>query len=248
MKKYLLLLFVLPVISFVSCDDDDDYSLDKFWVGLATVENPGEDSNFYLRLDNDELLWIASTNDPNYRPKSGQRILADYTILNDQSSSAGYDHDIKLNDAYNILTKSIYTVSKNTQDSIGYDPIGIRDMWIGSDYLNVKFFYRGYNQRHMISLVRDTAKVYNDNKIHLEIRHNAHNDATDYTFSGIASFNLSSLQALPRLQPLDIVVHYTDYQGKDLEQDFSYNYDDRSNTMREFNREFFQEGKEVPID
>jgi len=248
MKKYLLLAFAFPVLLFVSCNDDDGYSLGKFWVGLATVENPGQNSNFYLRLDNNDLLWIAATNNYSYRPKTGQRILADYTILNDQPETSGYDHDVKLNDAYNILTKDIYTVNQSTQDSIGYDPIGIRDMWIGSDFLNIRFFYRGYNQRHMISLVSDTAKIYDDNKIHLEIRHNAHNDATNYTFTSMASFNLTSLQATPRLQVLDLVVHYTDYEGKEYQQELSYNYVDKSTTTREFDRDFFTEGKEISID
>lgn len=247
MKKYLFLL-LLPALAFVSCDDDDGYSLDKFWISLATVENPQNEPYFYLHLDNGDILWTAASNFYNYRPRTGQRILADYTILNDKPEGSGYDHDVRLNDAYSILTKGIFTVTPATQDSIGYDPIVLGDTWIGSDFLNVRLAYYGYNQRHMLNLVRDPEKVYTDNKVHLELRHNAFNDNPTYLYYSMVSFNLTSLQALPRTQPIDIVVHYKDYDGVEHTREFTYNYVDKSTETRTFDREYYESVKTVEID
>lgn len=153
MKKYIFLL-LLPFIAFVSCDnDDDDYSLDNYRVDIATVENPDNDPYFYLIRDNGIRLWVGATNYPNYRLRTGQRVLADYTLLYDRPEGSNYDHDVRLNDAYNILTKDVEILSEGETDNFRNDQVGIYNMWIGSHYVNIRFYYRGYNKTHYINLV-----------------------------------------------------------------------------------------------
>lgn len=249
MKKYLILA-LFPAILFTSCNDDDDYSLDKFWVSMATVENPDNDPFFYLKLDNDETLKIVATNFYNYKPQSGQRIMADYTILNDKPSGSFYQHDIKLNDAYNILTKKIFNITSATQDSIGNDPIGIKDMWIGSNYLNIQFYYAGYDKVHFINLVKDESKVYNDNKMHLEFRHNANNDEKKYKNYGFVAFDLNSLFVQPReeVERINIVVQVKGLDGKETTHEFIYNSGSSGKTPKELTREEYNEGKEAEYE
>lgn len=189
-----LLIFALFAVS-CSNDTDDDFSLDKYWIDIVTVENPNNNNVFFMRQDNNTLLWTAATNFPGYRPKDGQRIIANFTKLADKRLTDLYDYDVKLNDVYEVLTKGIFLITPQKQDSIGNDPIKILDMWIGRHYLNIEFSYWGYNKVHYINLVSDVEKTYSDGKIHLEFRHNANNDDKIYNKWGMVSFDLSSLIA-----------------------------------------------------
>ncbi len=248
MKKYAL-IFLLPAFALMSCSDDDGYSLDKFWVSMATVENPNNENAFYLRLDNNDLLWTAASNFINYRPQNGQRIIADYTILNDKPAGSPYQHDVKLNDAYNVLTKSIYNITPATQDSIGNDPIGINDMWVGGDFLNVEFYYGGYNKRHFINLVKDNSKEYNDNRVHLELRHNSYGDANTYRFKGIASFSLTSLVIQPAATSnrIDLTIHVKEQDGSEKTYDYIYDPANKGVGPRQIKRGDFASGNEIDV-
>ena len=177
--------FILALIAgslFVtSCSDDDGYSLDKFWVSIATVDNQAGDPYFFLKLDNGKLMWTAATNLPYYRPADGQRIVADYTILSDKPEGSGYDHDVKLNNVlHKILTKDVASITAENSDSLGYDPIQINDIWVGGDHLNVEFVFAGLSKVHYINLGQDEADSYNDGKVHLKFRHNANSDSPSY--------------------------------------------------------------------
>lgn len=247
MKKHLILLLI--IFTFSSCSDDDGYSLDKFWVSMATVENPNNEPFFFLHLDNGDVLWTAATNFYNYKPVTGQRIIADYTILNDKAPESSYQHDVKLNDAYNILTKRIYYITPETQDSIGHDPIGINDMWIGSDYLNIKFYYAGYNKVHFINLVKDDSKTYNDHKIHLEFRHNANNDSEVYRQVGFVSFDLRTIVIQPReiTERIQLVIHVKEFDGKETTHEYIYDPNNAGISPREFSKEEYEETKGADI-
>jgi hypothetical protein len=201
-----IIFFTLMVPFFFACDLWDD-DTKNYWASIATVENPDSLSTFFLRLDNNDLLWTEKTNFPNYRPKDGQRVIAYYTILSDKHTSGLYDYDIQLNNVRTVLTKDIFRITPETQDSIGNDSIIIDHMWIGSHYLNVQFVYTGYNQIHFINLVSDPAKVYDDGKVHLEFRHNSNGDSPVYYRRGYVSFRLLPLQEGVAADSLQLVVH-----------------------------------------
>ena len=222
MKRVLLFLLVLPLL--VACSDNDtDYSLDKFVLGLVTVENPNQETTFFMQTDDSTRLWTAATSLKYYRPKDGQRLIANYTLLSNKPDSAAYDHDVKLNDMYEVLTKGIFAVTPDTQDSIGNDNVYIEDMWIGSHFLNVEFVYPGSSQLHFINLVSDTSKTYDDGKIHLEFRHNANNDYPAYNRRGIVSFDLKSLET-QATDTLQIVVHTKEFEFGEKTYNFTYEY------------------------
>jgi len=219
MKKILTGILVLTFLG--ACNIQDDDVIENNWISIATVENPNQSPAFYFRLDNNDRMKISSTNFPYYIPKDGQRILANYNILSVNNESALYNHNVGLIDVYEVLTKGIFNISSGTQDSIGNDLLDISDIWIGSDYLNVEFNYYGYNKTHFISLVSDTAKAYTDNKIHLEIRHNANNDDPIYSRWGIASFKLHVLKLNAPADSINLVIHSKEFGTS---QDKSYNF------------------------
>ena len=225
MKKIYLLVLLLPLFLFASCDKDG-MSLHDRWIDYAVVDNPDNSRYFFLWTDKGERLWVGANPYYHYRPKSGQRVIVNYTKLSNRPEMSDYHHDVKLNDAYDILTKGIFDVTPATQDSIGRDPIIVRDMWIRHDFLNIKFTYAGYNRMHMINLVRDASVDYNDGKIHLEFRHNANKDERIYRYNGVVSFNLNELRSLTDEESLDLVIHYVDYDGEKHTKEFLYRLDD----------------------
>ncbi len=209
MKKLIFGILLLPLLT--ACIDNDSSSSDNNQIDIATVENPTQSSLFYFRLDNGDLMWTSTSDLSNYRPKDGQRIIANYTILSKASKDSSYNQNVRLNDVYEVLTKNIFNIKPQQQDSIGNDQIGIKSMWIGSDYLNVEFVYSGYNKTHFINLVSDNTKTYSDNKIHLEFRHNANDDSPSSSLWGMVSFNLKSLQAGAATDSIHLVIHTREY-------------------------------------
>lgn len=208
MKKivFKISFFVLVSILFAGCADDD-YSPDNYWVDIATVDNQAQKSKFFLNLDDGSSLWTEETNFSNYKPKDGQRVIAYYSVISDKRATDLYDYDVKLHDVYEVLTKGIFEMTPAKQDSIGNDSIYVSDMWVGSKYLNVEFYYYGWNKTHFINLVSDTAKTYTDDgKVHLEFRHNANNDEPYHRRWGIVSFDISSLQS-NTADSVELVIH-----------------------------------------
>lgn len=203
-----LAVLTLMGIVVTSCSDveDDGYSLDKYWVDIATVRNPDVKNVFFIELDDSTLMWTAASAFHNFKPKDGQRLIANYTILADKRPTGLYDYDIRLNDMYEVLTKPIFYVTPATQDSIGNDSVEITDIWIGSKYLNVEFAFYGHDKMHYINLVKDNQRLFTDDKIHLEFRHNGRGDAPLYRRYGIASFDISPLIDVAR-DSVPLVIH-----------------------------------------
>ena len=222
----LLLVLSISIVLF-SCDfnHEDENDNTSYHVDIATVENPNNLSAFFFRLDNDELMWTAESNFRDYKPANGQRIVAYYTLLTNKKATGLYDYDVKLEDAYEVLTKGVFNITPETQDSIGNDSITIKNMWIGNDYLNVQFIYTGNNKTHFINLVYDTSKLYSDGKIHLEFRHNSNGDSAYYYKEGIVSFNLTELRTLTNDTNLDLVIHVNaPNQAADDTYSITYNF------------------------
>ncbi|MDD4489332.1 MAG: NigD-like protein [Paludibacter sp.] len=197
--------FVLAGLLFAGCSDDD-FSDDNYWVDIATVENQQQKSKFFLHLDEGTSLWTEESNFSNYKPDDGQRVIAYYSVLSDKRATGLYDYDVKLHDVYEVLTKGVFEMTPAKQDSIGNDSIYVSDIWVGSKFLNVEFYYYGWNKTHFINLVSDPDKTYMDGKTHLEFRHNANNDEPYHRRWGIVSFDISSLQS-NTADSVELVIH-----------------------------------------
>jgi hypothetical protein len=219
--KFLSGAVLILTVCFSSCRDNG-YSLGKVWISIATVQNPENNNYFFFTLDDGTRMWTSATNVPDYKPKDGQRIIANYTILSDIKEGA-YDHDVKLNAVYSVLTKDIFNITDATRDSIGDDPVKISDIWVGSDYLNVEFKFNGHDKVHYINLVNDSAKVYTDSMVHLEFRHNANKDTPNREQYGVASFRLKPLQKTG-VDSLALVIHTHEYPSDRKEYQRIYRF------------------------
>jgi hypothetical protein len=195
-RKFILSTITLAMfvaIGFQSCDDNNGYSLGDFWVDIATVETDDNSSAYWFILDDGTTLWPAAS-DIQYLPKQGQRIILNYSILSDQKNE--FDHYIKINYIWDILTKKTIVLTATNADSIGNDPVKINDMWIGNHYLNVDFLFNyGGIRPHAINLVENSLiPDPQDGKIHLEFRHNAYGSTNNRLYNGLVCFDLKPYQ------------------------------------------------------
>ncbi|EGJ70919.1 hypothetical protein Bcop_0702 [Bacteroides coprosuis DSM 18011] len=192
-KIFLACLSVTMLVGFQSCNDDDGYSLGDFWISYATVVREG--NTYSLKLDSGQKLWVGA-GWINYNSVDGQRVVADYTILGDNYN--GYDHIVKVNYLYEILTKNVEFVKSEEDDKkFGNDGIpSVNEMWVSNDYLNIKFTYRlpSEAKAHKVSLVENQLKESpDDSSIYLEFRYNTYNNNSSYVSNSMASFNLNTI-------------------------------------------------------
>ena len=186
--------FVLAIVLLVavSCNKKDEHSLGEFHIDIATVIPLGE-NRYTLLLDNGKRLWPAAS-DVRYSPIGNQRVFVNYTTLSGEQS--GYDHYVKINDIWNILTKKIIGQTPQNTDSIGNNPVKINEAWVGNDYLNIDFMFNyGGTRPHAINLVINPS--YPDatpNTIDLEFRHNAYGSSSTRFYEGFVCFDLKPLQ------------------------------------------------------
>lgn len=219
MKNYLLFPIVAIVISFTtfSCDDSNsgDYLFD-----IATVEIQ-DDGTFALVLDNGVRLWPEAS-DVRYIGKNRQRVFVNYTVLSEKYN--GENYSIKINDIWDILTKTLINLTTQNADSIGNDPVKVRSMWIGNDFLNVDFFFNyGGIRPHAINLVKNTlTPPPDDEKIHLEFRHNSYQSPSTRLYEGFVCFDLKSLR-VNTADSVQLSIKVKDWDGEKI-FDITYYY------------------------
>lgn len=129
-------LAVMPALQ--SCDDNDGYSLGDFTPPLwATVRVTG--NAFYLNCDVWGTLWPVNTDIGWYDAVDGQRVITVFNPLWD--NYAGYDHAVKLLRLQNVLTKEVETLTPETEEEFGNDPVRIYkgDITISGGYMNIFF-------------------------------------------------------------------------------------------------------------
>ena len=197
-SRFFLICMTALLFAFTSCDDDEGYSLGNFAVRLATVKI-GNGVSYILTDSYKTLLPIAGYYPSGYLA-DGDRVAINYTLLYDDFQ--GFDHAIKVNNFYKLLSKPIETIETEADDEkFGDDVVWIYDIWIGGDYLNIKFAYPAFfSEPHRVSLVQNKlVESEDDGYVHLEYRYNAMGDLDEplediYMFFSYVGFNLKSIE------------------------------------------------------
>lgn len=220
MKRVLFFALLLPL--FMACKNEDE-DFEQSYIEMGTIENSSQLTTFVFNQDDNTRLKITNSDIKYYRPKHGQRVIMEYVVLPYLGFASSYQYEVKMLDVYEILTKGIFNITNATQDSIGNDALGIRDIWVSNDYLNIDFVYPGYSKMHFISLVKDASKTYTDGKVHLELRHNANDDYPSVYMNGLVSFNLSTLR-VNGSNSVDFVLHTKEFNHEDGERTHNITY------------------------
>lgn len=221
----ILVISLIAIFTFNSCNNDDGYSLGNYRLDIATV-NPIDSAagTFYLTLDNGStLLPVAS--DSYYKPQFNKRVIVNYTPLSDKTGV--YDHAIKINAIQDILTKEVIDLTSENEKEIGHDPIKILDLWTGDHFLNIHFGYNtGGEKIHVINLVRNNMDKIAPNpngEITLEFRHNAHGDPQKYGTKNYVAFDLRPFQTENR-DSINFIIKVFDFNDETKEYPITYKY------------------------
>lgn len=228
MKKFNLTLTAVLIGALIvstSCDDNSRYSFD---INIATVVPEG-DNAYSLLLDNGKRLWPSSTA-VQYTPSNNQRVFVNYTILSDESGK--YDHNIKVNDIWNILTKQAIELTEENQDSIGNDPVKANAVWVGGDYLNVSFMFNyGGEQPHAVNLVTNTMTGDLDAEtVPLEFKHNSYGSEKHMLFEGFVCFDLKPFR-VSDADSVKLSIKFKEWNN-DITYDVVYRYNQPMTTSR----------------
>lgn len=220
LKTTTLIIGILLAIS--SCEENNGRSLGDIHISLATVVQESENTYSFV-LDNGKRLWSAAKN-TQYTPTDKQRVFLNYTILWDNVDS-NYDYGIKVNEVWNILTKPVIELNEQNQDSIGNDPIIVKDIWVGADYLNISFLFNYNGEKpHLINLVKNNLPTTSSpNAIDLEFRHNAYESAQTRLTEGFVCFDLRPLRA-DNANSVDLSIKIKE-RDRDITYDVVYEYD-----------------------
>lgn len=213
---------LILLLTLVSCNKNDGYSLGDFRIDIGTVQK--EDNNsFSLELDNGKKLFPMNPH-YGYHLKENQRVFINYTLLSGEHNQ--FDHLVKINDMWNILTKDVIDLTTANEDSIGNDPIKINHIWVGKDFLNIDFLFNyGGVRPHAINLVKNKLNPeLNENVIELEFRHNSYESNNSRLVEGLVSFDLKPFQREDSDQ-VSISVKVKDWDAT-ATYDLTYKYKD----------------------
>lgn len=207
MKKIIFLLMAAMPLFFVGCDNDDDADNNtspNTEIDLVTMDNMQKNTKYSLLLDSKERMAIEES-DVKPLPSDGQRMIAQYEFLpNTLENNETYP--VHLLAIREILTKNMEEFDPETaEDTYGNDSLKVEDIWIGGEYMNVKFSYMGESKTHFIHLIQDISQEYEDGNIHLELRHNADEDQQNVSLKGMACFNIKDL--LPEEETVTFIIH-----------------------------------------
>lgn len=226
MRTLMISAFAILALFATSCQKDDDaYSLDKYWVGFGIVDKTGPDS-FTIQMDNGAVLFpVAGITYGSWNVDQG-RVLVNFTIIGDKNVSGNVkEYFVKINSARKILKKGIIDITPAIEDSIGNDPVIIRDAWVSSNQLlNFELRYYGNYATHFINLVKFPGELTAaDQPVELELRHNKNGDREDYPFNALVSFDLSAIK-INGLDSVRFIVRSTNYDGVEKSFEGTYKY------------------------
>jgi hypothetical protein len=228
MKKLLKFgLIGLLAISLFSCDlfeDDDDYSMGKYWIGFGII-NVESESEYTIKMDDGSELFPTDARYHWDEDEDSTRVLVNFTILDDKLIDDDHEeYYVRVNTVKDILFKGILDITEEIEDSIGNDPIHVKDVWTANNMLTFKLDYYGNGLIHYVNLVKEPGEITADDQpVQLELRHNDRDDSPNYHMSAFVTFNLSSLQIAGQ-DSVTFQVTGKDYQGETFEYDGVYRY------------------------
>ncbi len=220
-------LIGLLAVSLFSCDldDDDAYSLGKFWVGFGLIEaDEADGSNLTITMDDGSVLYPVSSYHLWNNVEDYDRVLVNYTIIGDKLIDDEHEeYYVKINSLKDILYKGVFDITPETEDSIGNDPIHVSEVWQSGDLLTFELDYYGYSKVHYINLVRPPGVLSVDVPVQLELRHNNRDDEQNYWLSALVTFDLETIQIAGQ-DSVQFVVTGDEFEGEGYSYTGVYRY------------------------
>ena len=226
MKRLLKFSLVgLLAVSLFSCDlnDDDSYSLGKYWIGFGIISTDG--SSYTVKMDNGSELFPVDGYYHWNTEDDSSRVMVNYTILDDKLvNDEQKQYYVRINSVQDVLYKGILDITPEIEDSIGNDPIHVEDAWTTNNMLTFQLQYFGSSQVHYVNLVKQPGEITTaDEPIQLELRHNDKDDLPNYHMSAFVTFDLSSLKIAGQ-DSVNFQVTGKDFEGETYTYNGVYKY------------------------
>lgn len=225
MKKMLRFCLVgLLAISVFSCDLFDDDESGKYWIGFGVIDVKSA-SEYTIKMDDGSELFPRDSRYHWDEDEDSTRVLVNFTIVEDKKvDNNTEEYYVRVNSVKTILFKGILDITEEIEDSIGNDPIHVRDVWTVNNMLTFKLDYYGNGMVHYVNLVKQPGEITADDEpIQLELRHNNRDDAPNYRMSAFVTFDLSTLQIAGK-DSVKFKVTGKDYAGNNFKYDGVYRY------------------------
>ena len=191
MKRYhILFAFILLILS--SCYTDESPSLTE--TGTVIDYAGAGKCDIVIALDNGNKIQ------PLYYPSGflfsqGQRVLVDYTVLNNVKSSCDRGVPCEVSYVEELSCAPYVDLYFENYDSLARDPVRIHEAFMDGDCLYIKMSYSGGCEDHIIDLARMHPWTASSSSIPtFEIRHNAFGDLCEAWFTPEFRFDLSTLK------------------------------------------------------
>lgn len=179
--------------------------------------------DFIIYCDNGDTLYPAVNALPNFDTYYKQRVLTNYTIL-DEVGLSEHAYYVKINNLYDVLLKDIILQNNANNDSLGNNPVVIKDIWLVKNMLNIEFQYQGGSAIHFINLsyrTNENGKI--EEPVELEFRHNNNNDENSYLMDGMVTFQLDKLRKEDK-NTIDFIVNSSDLNNENHTYTGTYSY------------------------
>ena len=226
MKKVVFLLLIIVSGFLTSCETNDDHcSQGDVWVGLGLIQKDAGSGSYIIAMDDGEILYPANADTIWPGLKNHDRVLTNFVILGNKDNP---NHDeqyyVEIYSLRKILYKGILDITPAIEDSIGNDPISVKDHWLKNDMLNFELQYFGGSKVHYINLVKKPGVINLENgPVILELRHKTNGDNEQFPLSAMVTFDMSSLKVAGKTStPYKIIAK--GFDGHDFEFSGEYKY------------------------
>ncbi len=224
MRTVKILILVLVAAVFVKCSDDDASEPVYGGFGLVLVDD-SQPLGYVIKMDDEDYIIPLSPSRIIDSWDDSTRILVYFYVEEQVDAIDGNDtYEVRMLDWENILMKDIFTITPETEDSIGNDPIIMKKMWVTDNFLNFELSFWGNNETHMVNLVKQPGEIVaGDQPIELEIRHNKFDDEELFRYSAYVSFDLEPLK-ITGLDSVSFTVSGINYDSGTYSFDGVYKY------------------------
>lgn len=233
-KKIEFFKMIIPAVIglgmiFSSCfkEYDDCCSTGDYIVSFGIVEQKSTtDNDYVIHLDEGDIVVPLASSSPWIDVKNNQRVLVNFEPMRDEKlTDSTQTYYARIYSLRSILFKGIKKYTEVADDSMGHDPIVIRDAWISKTggILNIDMRYFTQGSVHYINLIDNGEANGIIKPFVLELRHNARGDRNAHPAAAFVSFKLDYLKISGKNET-KFIVRYTDYDGKNIEIPFTYKY------------------------
>ena len=190
--KRIIFLFAVFMISFTSCQNDEETKLED--VGIVLDYAGAGNCGFIIELENGNRIQ------PLYYPEGftfsqGQRVHVAYVELNNVVPSCDRGTPAEIVFVEELNCAPYIDLYFSNYDSLARDPIYLHEAFVDGDCLQIKLSYSGGCKEHTIDLALMHPWTASSSTVPtFEIRHNANNDMCEAYFTKELRFDLTPLK------------------------------------------------------